>query len=106
MNLVNETFISFINYYTIAFTDFAENFESKSLAGWCINVLLAIMLFINIIPILIEYWRFFIMHMTRIYNKFHHKCTKFKNKYFPCISFKFLEWFYRKKENVIDPIVV
>ena len=93
MDLTNETFYAFITYYKVTFTDFAQNLESKVLAGWLINIFLTSILIINIISILIEYLCLFIVHIKRLYNKYHHQFTKIKNKCSPCISLKFLEYF-------------
>ena len=57
MDMINETFLAFITFFTVAFTDFTQNEESKVLAAWSFNILILLMLVINIVPIIIESFR-------------------------------------------------
>jgi len=57
MDMINEIFLAFITFFTVSFTDFTQNEESKVLAAWSFNILILLMLVINIVPILIESFR-------------------------------------------------
>ena len=57
INIMNELFVSFICFYTVSFTEFTNNFESKNLAAWSVNALICLMLTINLFKIIKEYLR-------------------------------------------------
>ena len=52
---MNETFVAFISFLTITFTEFVDNQKYKTLAGWIMNILLCLLLIINIILIFIDF---------------------------------------------------
>ena len=47
-DIMNELFVSFISFYAVAFTEFADNLESENLAAWSVSVLICLMLAINL----------------------------------------------------------
>ena len=59
IDLMNETFVAFITLQMVAFTDYVDNQESKTLAGWIFNIFLCLLLIINIILIFIDFFGIF-----------------------------------------------
>ena len=59
IDLMNETFVAFITLPMVTFTEFSDNQESKTLAGWIINIFLCLLLIINIILIFIDFFGIF-----------------------------------------------
>ena len=58
MNIINEILLAFITFFLITFTNFVENEESKVLTAWSFNILIVFILGINMLPIVIESFRF------------------------------------------------
>ena len=55
LEMINELFVLKINFLTVAFTDFANDFESKNLAAWSVSSLIFLMFTINLFQIIKEY---------------------------------------------------
>ena len=67
---MNETFVVSITLLLVAFTEFFDDEDSKTLAGWIINILLCFVLVINIILILIDFKNILKIYIKKYFGRF------------------------------------
>ena len=65
IDLINETFLAFITFFTVKFTEFVQNEESKYLAAWSFNILILLILANSMVSIIIESFSLFKMFLKK-----------------------------------------